>query len=122
MHCRFIPSFTSLCFSLATLWLVGCAAHRTTLPQRQQGESVVLVGEEPAALAFRPLTKEPLVVRSAYQPGSGAVEYIAGKDYSVDFAAGTLRPPGISSFSPLTTSGPCGATPAKLSELCGCLI
>lgn len=91
MRRRFFPSLTSLCFSLASLWLVGCATDRSMPTQRQQGESVVLVGEEPAALAFRPLAKETLVVRSAYQPGSGAVEYVAGQDYAVDFAAGTLR-------------------------------
>jgi acyl-CoA thioesterase-1 len=91
MRRRIIRSLTSLCFSLTALWLVGCVTNRSTPTRCTVGESVVLVGEEPAALAFRPLIREPLVVRSAYQPGPSVVEYVAGQDYAVDFAAGTLR-------------------------------
>lgn len=69
----------------------GCQHRSGSAVVRQVGESVVLIGESPAALAFRPVTTEPLTVRSAYRPGPGVTEYVAGKDYAVDFAAGTLR-------------------------------
>ena len=55
------------------------------------GESVVFVGGEPAALAFLPLASRPFTVRSTYRPGTNTVEYVAGRDYAVDFTTGTLR-------------------------------
>lgn len=86
-------------FSRATLWFlaagfllsVGCRHRPAASLQRRVGESVVFVGEEPARLAERPLAAGPLVVRSAFTPGPGVVEYVAGLDYSVDLSAGTLR-------------------------------
>lgn len=81
----------SLAVLIGAVGLFGCV-HRPALAVRQQvGESVVFIGEEPASLAFSPQAKAPLSVRSAYRPGPGVVEYVAGQDYAVDFAAGTLR-------------------------------
>lgn len=71
--------------------LSGCASRPTATPGYQLGESVVLIGDAPAALAFPPLADPPPVVRSAYLPGMGGVEYAAGRDYAIDFAHGTLR-------------------------------
>ena len=73
-------------------WLgSGCVTSTGPKVQRQTGESVVLVGEAPAALAFKPVPSEPLGVRSRYRPGAGGGEYVAGRDYVVDYAAGTVR-------------------------------
>jgi acyl-CoA thioesterase-1 len=55
------------------------------------GESVVLVGEEPASLAYLPSPGAAVSVRAGYQAGQGVIEYVAGKDYAVDIAAGTIR-------------------------------
>ncbi len=83
------PVFWSL--MVGVLLAVGCQ-HRPAEPsQRRVGESVIFVGEEPARLAERPLASAPLLVRSAFAPGPGVLEYVAGQDYAVDFSAGTLR-------------------------------
>jgi len=60
-----------------------------------------MIGDTPAALTFTPRAIPAPVVRSAYQPGPGVVEYVAGRDYVLDLAHGTLRTPGTpeSSFS-----------------------
>ena len=73
------------------LFICSCA----TVPQpgitQQIGESVVFIGQEPAALAWLPLRDRPLRVRSTYLPCAGTVNYSAGRDYVVDYASGTLR-------------------------------
>ena len=76
---------------VGVLLAVGCQNRPAEPSQRRVGESMVFVGEEPARLAERPLAPVPLVVRSAFAPGPGVLEYVAGQDYAVDFAAGTLR-------------------------------
>ena len=89
---RTLPSLG--CALLGGLLLVafaGCVSAPQTSGRQMMGESVVFIGEEPAALAFRPLPSAAFTVRSTYLPGSNTVEYVAGRDYSVDFAAGTLR-------------------------------
>jgi lysophospholipase L1-like esterase len=70
--------------------LAGCSSRTHVSVITQVGESAVLIKEEPAALAHFPLRDYPLRVRSAYPP-SPAIEYVAGRDFIVDFAAGTLR-------------------------------
>ena len=72
-------------------FLCGCATGFPPRSQRQLGESVVFVGEEPAALAWRPVRGEPLRVRSTYLPLAPGVEYLPGRDYVVDYRKGTLR-------------------------------
>jgi acyl-CoA thioesterase-1 len=71
--------------------LGGCAVGPDTRWQQQIGESVVMVGEEPAALAYRPASGHPFRLRSTYGTDAGTVEYEAGRDFIVDFASGTLR-------------------------------
>ncbi|MBN2505728.1 MAG: SGNH/GDSL hydrolase family protein [Verrucomicrobia bacterium] len=69
----------------------GCAAGPGPALAQQTGESVVCVGNEPAALAWLPSPVHPLRVRSTYLPSADTVEYAAGRDYTVDYTAGTLR-------------------------------
>jgi lysophospholipase L1-like esterase len=71
--------------------LTGCALVAPKLLSRQQGESVVFIGEEPAALAWCPAPGRPLEVRSSYLRDTNTLIYEAGRDYVVDCRAGTLR-------------------------------
>ncbi len=88
MHTR-IPAAILVLATL--LGLSGCA-HRQSNPTRtMHGESLVFVGEEPAALAYPVLNGTPIAVRSTYQSGSGTVEYTQGRDYAIDRSSGTLR-------------------------------
>lgn len=76
--------------ALAAVFTSGCATHAPRLTQ-QSGESVVLVGEGPAALACRPQARPSLRVRSTYLQNSNTIAYLEGRDYVVDYAAGTIR-------------------------------
>ncbi len=78
-------------FGLAAVLLGGCATAAKRAGRQQVGESVVCVGEAPAALAWLPVRGQPLRVRSTYQPTNGTVDYSEGRDFTVDYAAGTLR-------------------------------
>lgn len=78
--------------ALALLALAsGCATRSKLTIGQQQGESVVLVGEEPAALAHLPLRRPAIAVRSTYRPQSGTIEYQPGLDYVIDYRTGMLR-------------------------------
>ncbi len=72
-------------------FLAGCVTGPKDRLQQQTGESVVFVGEEPAALAYAPAGGQPLAVRSTYLPGPGSVAFVEGRDFVVDYAGGTLR-------------------------------
>lgn len=69
----------------------GCSHSPGGAGKRQTGESVVFIGGEPAALCWRPSTASGVVVRSAYLPGAGVVEYEVGRDYELAVESGTLR-------------------------------
>lgn len=69
----------------------GCATGPDARRCQQIGESLVLVGEEPAALAYRPTSGQPFRLRSNYRSEIGTIEYEAGRDFIVDFTSGTLR-------------------------------
>lgn len=86
------PSLLGLVLGLSLVWILsGCASRQPAAPAYQRGESVVLIGDTPAALAFPPLANPPPAVRSAYQSGPGVIEYVAGRDYTLDLAHGTLQ-------------------------------
>jgi len=76
----------------SVMFLASCASHRPDNPAHfQTGESVVLVGEEPARLAFAPLLSMPVKVRSTYRDDlPQTVRYESGRDYSLD-AVGQIR-------------------------------
>ena len=75
-----------------SILLAGCATGPKRYFKRQVGESVVLIGEEPAALAHTPVTGQPVIVRSTYMPlQRGAANYLEGLDFVVDYTHGTIR-------------------------------
>jgi len=82
--------FAVVC-SLVLSVLAGCASGRRPSSRQRTGESVVFIGEEPAALSGLPWRAPAPVVRSTYLPGPDTVTYAEGRDYTVDFDGGTLR-------------------------------
>ena len=86
----FKPSLVSLGLVTCLAFLVGCATGPKTHLQQQQGESVVFIGEEPAALAYTPERGQPLLVRNTYLPGPASIEFSEGRDFVVDYIHGTL--------------------------------
>ena len=56
-----------------------------------QGESLVLVKTEPGKLCFDQVSKGSLTLRSTYVAGNpDGIIYSEGRDYVVDYAAGTI--------------------------------
>lgn len=74
------------CFLLA-----GCAGGPRANVQHYFGESVVCISNEPAALAHAPLREQLLSVRSTYLPEVRTVQYTPGRDFTIDYAQGTVR-------------------------------
>ncbi len=70
------------------LLLTGCGTVPSHTP-RTMGESVVFIGETPAALAAIPTGS--VVVRSTFVPATNTITYVEGQDYVLDPLAGTLR-------------------------------
>jgi len=70
--------------------LAGCVTKPSFPFQRQTGESLVLIGQEPATLAYPPAKDEGVRLRSTYSPGAATVTYEEGRDYAVDYARGTV--------------------------------
>jgi lysophospholipase L1-like esterase len=86
-------------FAFLTVFvLAGCATERSPSHNGrfQSGESVVLIGNEPAHVAFAPTPRYPVSVRSTYLDNlTNTVHYLAGRDYIFDYTAGTIqRMPG----------------------------
>jgi lysophospholipase L1-like esterase len=81
---------------LACLALALAGAGTAALAQRDrggiQGESLVLVGTEPARLWRGRAERGSVAVRSTYKPGlPSTVVYEEGKDYVVDYERGEVR-------------------------------
>jgi acyl-CoA thioesterase-1 len=80
------------------LLFAGCASeHSPSQNSRpQSGESVVLIGNEPARVAFAPATIPAVSVRSTYLDDlTNTIHYVAGRDYTFDYEAGAItRTPG----------------------------
>ncbi len=84
-----------LASAVSAFFLCGCATVSKPPLEQQVGESVVFIGDQPAALAWLPIRGQPLHVRSTYLPAADTVEYTEGRDFTVDYAKGTLqRTPG----------------------------
>src|SRR3954469_11721163 len=93
MSAKNFPLLFSVALSAALF--PGCATGPKAQLERQSGESVVFIGEVPAALTHHPLPGQPILVRSTYLPMPGTVDYVEGRDYAVDYASDTLhRLPG----------------------------
>lgn len=74
--------------------LTGCASERSPSQNArfQPGESVVLIGNEPAHVAFTPSPRYPVSVRSTYLDNlTNTIHYIAGRDYVFDYKTGEIR-------------------------------
>jgi len=71
-------------------FLSGCAARSNPPIRSQVGESLVFVGETPAALAWFPTRSQVLDVRSTYLPSTNTIHYVQGRDFVIDYANGTL--------------------------------
>jgi lysophospholipase L1-like esterase len=80
----------------AVILLCGCANSGSHDAFRHQtGESVVLVGQAPANLAFAPLLSKPVTVRSTYRDRlPQTVLYQPGQDYTLDDSGQIRRTPG----------------------------
>jgi acyl-CoA thioesterase I len=78
---------------LAACWVVftGCAIVDKPHARHEIGESVVLVGGEPAYLSHIPLLNYPIHVRNTYLPETGSIEYVEAKDFILNGKDGTLR-------------------------------
>lgn len=87
-----LPSVLGNLLALAALLAgSGCQHSSSSHLAQQSGESMVFIGEEPSALAFRPAANAGLRLRSTYLPGPGTVTYQEGRDYQVDYQQGTVR-------------------------------
>ncbi len=77
---------------VAALFLASCASPPSNPAAHvQTGESVILVGNEPANLAFAPVLSKPVRVRSTYREGlPQTVHYEPGRDYVLE-ATGQIR-------------------------------
>jgi acyl-CoA thioesterase-1 len=91
--CKFLTGFLAL---VTAICLVGCSSSRSHQAiERQTGESVILVAEEPANLAFAPLLSEPITVRSTYRDGlPQTIHYQPGHDYVLNASGEIRRTPG----------------------------
>jgi acyl-CoA thioesterase-1 len=93
---KWLGALAAVAAVAAALIVNGCANHGSrVVAERQTGESVVLVREEPANLAFAPLLSEPVAVRSMYRDGlPQTVQYQPGQDYLLDASGQLRRAPG----------------------------
>ncbi len=69
----------------------GCSSRLKARVEGQYGESVVFIGEQPAALAHTPSSREPVRARDTYLTGPEAIQYLPGRDFEIDYTSGTLR-------------------------------
>jgi lysophospholipase L1-like esterase len=84
---RFIKGF----LMVSLMVLTGCSTISKSHVKREMGESVVLVGEEPAYLSHIPSLNQPMEVRSTYLPEPETIEYVNGRDFILNRTGGTLR-------------------------------
>jgi acyl-CoA thioesterase-1 len=77
----------------ATLLILfgGCANHPDSRVKHFVGESAVFIRQEPAFLANLPTAGSRFSVRSTYQTGTNTINYLEGKDFTVDRSEGSLR-------------------------------
>jgi acyl-CoA thioesterase-1 len=78
----------------AVTFLAGCSTGyvRSAQKNRLTGESVVLIGEESARLAFRPVLEGSVSVRNTYGTNlPQTVTYELGRDFTIDYELGEIR-------------------------------
>jgi acyl-CoA thioesterase I len=92
-----MPKFILPCFAVLLSLVAGCCTCNQPLPTEstaryQIGESVVLVGEQPTRIQFIPGNMPPVFARSTYlDHQSDTVHYQEGRDFLIDYQAGTIR-------------------------------
>jgi acyl-CoA thioesterase I len=83
--------------ALGVALVMGCStcafsSNKENFSHFQTGESVLLAGEQPATLAFQPSHSPSLIVRSTYLTNvPGCITYQEGRDYLIDYKAGTIQ-------------------------------
>lgn len=88
-------AFLRLAGLAGVLVVSSCVTPPSARLERQVGESMVFIGEEPSALAFPPARNTRLQLRSTYLPGPATIAYEEGRDFRVDYPRGTVsRLPG----------------------------
>ena len=78
---------------ILALGFAGCSTENSSShrSQFQSGESVVLIGNEPARIAFVPAKHPAVSVRGTYLDNrTNTIHYIAGRDYTFDYQTGTI--------------------------------
>ena len=80
---------------VTTALLTGCVSEPSNrLSHFQTGESLVLVEQEPANLAFAPLRSKPFEVRSTFRDDlPKTIHYEAGRDFVFTDSSGIQRTP-----------------------------
>jgi len=92
-YCKWLAVLLALAPAIILTGCASCCAHRAL--DLQIGESAVLVGEEPANLAFTPLLSKPVAVRSTYRDGlPQTVHYELNRDYILEPPNRIRRIPG----------------------------
>jgi acyl-CoA thioesterase I len=82
----------------------GCVTQPKVAVDWQQGESLVLVGQEPAFLARLPHWYHKISLRSAYLPGRGVIDYVEGRDFVVDLGRGSIKRTTVSRIPDFRTN------------------
>lgn len=85
------PNLLLAAIFTSTVLLGGCVTESRRAVEHGAGESVVFVGEEPAALAHCPLRGKVVSVRNTYLREPGTLEYVEGRDFTIDRTEGVLR-------------------------------
>ena len=83
-------------FLFTTVVLTSCSTQHTVISSGGKnavtGESVVLNGEEPAKLAFPPVRRGSIDIRSTYLKDlPQTIHFTEGRDFTIDYKAGLVR-------------------------------
>jgi lysophospholipase L1-like esterase len=81
----------ALAHLILAVGLVACLPSKRPRSQEVTGESVILIGEEPAHLARLPAASAPVRLRNRYLPDPSAEAFVEGRDFVFDASSGTIR-------------------------------
>lgn len=89
--------FTHITYLFILCFVSGCASTNYSnysicrVARPIMGDSLVLTGTKPGALMHDGLRSDTVIVRNRYLPSQdGAITYEEGRDYTVDYTAGTI--------------------------------
>ncbi|MDB6027852.1 MAG: Lipolytic protein family [Verrucomicrobiales bacterium] len=92
VHCSAVLFSATLLLTIG--YLTGCATNGPGVSKKNLrfGESVVLIGEQPAQLAFPPIRALSVNLRSTYREDAPqTIRYEEERDYTVNFERGEIR-------------------------------